>query len=148
MNIFDEIPAKRPMPEDAERRARARIKEGIRTGEEKTAHGRPHARWRFTTAAAAAAAAAIAAGFLIMQPWPGVGGPPLSAPGPSSPTPPPSLLRALAAAAVEPSRCPGRTDHAGRIDNPDWRGVTVAGCRVSGGAEHGALDSPGRIRHR
>jgi hypothetical protein len=84
MNIFDEVPAKRRMPEDAERRAWARIKEGIHAGEEKTAHGRPHAKWRFT-ALAAAAAAAIAAAFLIIQPWAGVGGPPLSAPGASSP---------------------------------------------------------------
>lgn len=86
MNIFDEVPATRRMPEDSERRAWARITEGIRTGEEKTAHGRPHAKWRFTAVAAAAAAAAIAAAFLITQPWGGVGGPPLSAPGPSSPT--------------------------------------------------------------
>ncbi|WP_284750820.1 hypothetical protein [Arthrobacter sp. efr-133-R2A-120] len=86
MNIFDEVPATRRMPEDAERRAWARIKEGMHTGEEKTAHGRPHAKWRFTAVAAAAAAAAIAAAFLITQPWAGVGGPPLSAPAPSSST--------------------------------------------------------------
>ncbi len=84
MNIFDEVPAKRRMPEDAERRAWARIKEGIHTGKEKTAHGRPQAKWRFTAMAAAAAAAAIAAAFLIIQPWASNGGPPLSAPGPSS----------------------------------------------------------------
>ncbi|MBT8159639.1 MULTISPECIES: hypothetical protein [Arthrobacter] len=84
MNILDEIPAMRRMPEDAESRAWARIKDGIQAGEEKTAHRRPPAKWRFTAVAAAAAAAAIAAAFLIIQPWAGTGGPPLSAPGPSS----------------------------------------------------------------
>jgi hypothetical protein len=83
MNIFDEIPANRSMPEDAESRARARIEEGMRTGEEKTAHGRPTAKWRIATAAASAAAA-IAAGFLIGRPWAGVDSTPLTAPGRSS----------------------------------------------------------------
>jgi len=82
MNIFDEIPAKRRMPEDAERRAWARVKEGMRT-EVKTAPVRPSAKWR-VAAVAGAAAAAIAAAFLIIQPWAGVGGPPLSAPAPSN----------------------------------------------------------------
>ncbi|WAH97112.1 hypothetical protein [Arthrobacter sp. MMS18-M83] len=83
MNIFDEFPATRRMPEDAERRAWARIKKGIHAGEEKTAPGRPSAKWRFAVLAGAAAAA-IAAVFLIIQPWAGVGGPPISAPVPSS----------------------------------------------------------------
>ncbi|BAS12101.1 hypothetical protein AHiyo8_04040 [Arthrobacter sp. Hiyo8] len=83
MNIFDEVPAKRRMPEDAERRAWARIKEGMDTGEEQTARGRLPAKWRIAVMAVAAAAA-IAAAFLIIQPWAGVGGPPLSAPGPTA----------------------------------------------------------------
>jgi hypothetical protein len=83
MNIFDEIPAMRRMPEDAESRARARIEEGMRTGEEKTAPGRRTAKWRIATAAASAAAA-IAAGFLIVRPWAGVDSTPSTAPGRSS----------------------------------------------------------------
>ena len=83
MNIFDELPAMRRMPEDAERRAWAGIEEGMRTGEVKTAPGRRTAKWRIATAAAAAAVA-IAAGFLIVRPWAGVGGPPQTAPGRSS----------------------------------------------------------------
>jgi hypothetical protein len=72
----------------------------------------------------------------------------LSAPGPSSSDHLlPTFLQPWLVAAVEPCRRSGRTDHGGRIDKPDWCGVAVVGCRVSGGAEHRALDRPGRIRH-
>ncbi|UKA64705.1 hypothetical protein [Arthrobacter sp. FW306-04-A] len=69
------------------------IEEGMGTGEEQTAPGRPPAKSRVPVLVGAAAVA-MAAAFLITQPWAGVGGPPLSAPAPStsqSPSGPGSL---------------------------------------------------------